>query len=126
MAELERLREENALLKAEIERLRGLPQSNGVHDSPGAAEAAADAAARDSGEACPMQRPAWDGANHGLSKEQIARYSRQVILHSFGVHGERRGLGSCRIGGWRVAIACLRRAPPQGTVSSCTAVSLLL
>ena len=29
----------------------------------------------------------WDGHGHRLTKEQVARYSRQIILPSFGVQG---------------------------------------
>ena len=30
----------------------------------------------------------WSSCGHGLSKEQIARYSRHLILPTFGVEGE--------------------------------------
>ena len=32
--------------------------------------------------------PAWEGMQHSLSKGQVERYSRQILLHSFGVQGE--------------------------------------
>ena len=32
--------------------------------------------------------PAWEGVQHSLSKGQVERYSRQILLHSFGVQGE--------------------------------------
>ena len=31
--------------------------------------------------------PAWEGVQHSLSKGQVERYSRQILLHSFGVQG---------------------------------------
>jgi hypothetical protein len=77
VSELDRLREENANLRAHLDQLRVSAASNGTH------EAAA--------EACPARPHAtWDGTQHGLTKEQIGRYSRQLILHNFGVHGKPR------------------------------------
>eukprot|EP00887_Chlorella_sp_A99_P001231 scaffold14.g1231.t1 len=77
--ELQRLREENARLREELRRLgQGRPEEHAAGAPP--APPAADGAA---------PRPAWDGTQHGLTKEQIARYSRQIILQSFGVHGAR-------------------------------------
>lgn len=73
--ELSRLRAQNSQLQRELDRLTGsgpLQQS-----APDAANGAAAAAT-----------PSWDGLQHGLNKEQIARYSRQIVLHSFGVQGE--------------------------------------
>lgn len=79
MTELEQLRAENARLQAEIKRLnRG--NGSGGEAGPPSANAAASAAA-------PSARE-WDGEGHGLSRDQVARYSRQILLHSFGVHGE--------------------------------------
>jgi len=35
-------------------------------------------------------RQAWDGGGHGLTKDQVNRYSRQIILPSFGVQAQSR------------------------------------
>lgn len=32
--------------------------------------------------------PGWQGVNHSLNKDQIERYSRQILLRSFGVEGK--------------------------------------
>lgn len=34
--------------------------------------------------------PGWDGTGHGLTKHQVARYSRQIVLPSFGVTAQSR------------------------------------
>lgn len=43
--------------------------------------------ARDIGEGEPSHHRSgtWDASGHGLSKGQVERYSRQIILPSFGV-----------------------------------------
>lgn len=33
-------------------------------------------------------QPLWDTARHGLNSEEVARYSRQIILPAFGVEGK--------------------------------------
>ena len=80
--ELGQLREQNARLQAEVERLKAAVAGPGQQ---GAQAAAANGAAAPDGAAGSF--PAWDGLRHGLSKDQIARYSRQIVLHSFGVQG---------------------------------------
>lgn len=84
--ELERLRAENEALKAELEALKRSQQP------PAAQAPAAAPAANGGGAACPAFAP-WDGMQHGLDKQQISRYSRQIILHSFGVQGGWLGTG---------------------------------
>ncbi|KAI7842611.1 hypothetical protein COHA_003715 [Chlorella ohadii] len=81
--ELERLRAENEALKAELEALKRSQQP------PAAQAPAAAPAANGGGAACPAFAP-WDGMQHGLDKQQISRYSRQIILHSFGVQAQAR------------------------------------
>lgn len=85
MSTLEALQAENAKLRADLERLRA--------PTAGAKQPAATAppaeAANGSGPAA-TEAPAWDGLGHGLTKDQIARYSRQIVLHSFGVEAQAR------------------------------------
>ena len=87
--ELQRLRAQNAQLQAELERLKSATTGAQSPEAQSAAAALGSGAA-----ACGAPLPAWDGLQHGLSKEQIARYSRQIILHSFGVQG-RHGRCPC-------------------------------
>lgn len=84
--ELQRLRVENEALRAELDALKRSQQP------PAAQAPAAAPAANGGGAACPAFA-SWDGMHHGLDKEQISRYSRQIILHSFGVQGGRGGVG---------------------------------
>ena len=37
---------------------------------------------------CPATKHTWEATSHDLSKDQIPRYSRQLILPSFGPAGE--------------------------------------
>ncbi|PSC70689.1 Adenylyltransferase and sulfurtransferase MOCS3 [Micractinium conductrix] len=87
--ELARLRAQNAALQRECDRLNsrfGAPAEQG----PLQAAAGGGAVASD-GEATAVASPAsWDGLGHGLTKDQIARYSRQIVLHSFGVQAQSR------------------------------------
>lgn len=41
--------------------------------------------ARDAGMSSHHRNGTWDASGHGLSKGQVERYSRQIILPSFGV-----------------------------------------
>ena len=75
-AEIDRLREENARLKAYINSITTSPcilENGSSSDLPTTTTASLE--------------NLWDGVGHGLSKEQVARYSRQIILPSFGVQG---------------------------------------
>lgn len=91
--EVERLRAENAQLQAELDALRASQAGSLPQTTPPAAAATQEdppAAAANGAACCPPAAPAasdWDGLQHGLDKDQIARYSRQIILHSFGVQG---------------------------------------
>lgn len=75
-AELDQLRAENARLKAYIGNITTPTPENGANG------------ASSSPDACPVAPSPWDGVGHGLSKDQVGRYSRQIILPSFGVEGE--------------------------------------
>ena len=77
-AELDQLRAENVRLKAYIGNLT----------SP-LAENTANGTSSASSEACPVVASPWDGVGHGLNREQVGRYSRQIILPSFGVEGNK-------------------------------------
>ncbi len=76
--ELAQLRAQNARLQAEVERLKAAAAAGEQRGAPGASTSANGTAA---------SLPSWDGLHHGLTKEQIGRYSRQIVLHSFGVQG---------------------------------------
>lgn len=65
--ELTRLRRENAVLRAALARA----ESNG-RSQP-----------RE-----PIDPLEWDELGHGMHRDEIARYSRQIVLPSFGVMGE--------------------------------------
>ena len=72
------LRHKIASLEAELFDLRAeLTQLNpcNVANDPGDAES------------LPSGQPHWCSAGHGLSKEQVARYSRHLILPAFGAEG---------------------------------------
>ena len=76
---MDELQKENARLKAYIRRLEA--QNGGApQQQPGRPHSPAVVA--------PSGRE-WDGAGHGLSADQVGRYSRQIILPSFGVQGEK-------------------------------------
>ena len=90
--ELQRLRQQNAHLQAELDRLKLAAAGLGHQEAPQPPLPPAAATAAAAG------LPAWDGLQHGLSRDQIARYSRQIVLHSFGVQGEGAasgGAGCC-------------------------------
>jgi hypothetical protein len=83
--ELRRLRQHNAELQREVERLKADAAAKQVQ-GPGQPPAVIAGGATANG--CSSDSlPAWDGLKHGLNKVQIARYSRQIVLHSFGVQG---------------------------------------
>ncbi len=91
--ELERLRAQNAQLQAELNALRVSQPGDLPPTTPPVAAREEPPAAAANGAACcpPAATDAaahdWDGLRHGLDKDQIARYSRQIVLHSFGVQG---------------------------------------
>jgi hypothetical protein len=99
--ELARLRAQNAALQVEVDRLRAAASAAAQQAPLVAALSASGGEAHSgrvaNGRALPPEPPAsWDGLGHGLSKDQIARYSRQIILHSFGVQGASAGEGMPR------------------------------
>ena len=101
-AELQQLRAENAQLRAEVERLRAAAAGQPAQQQPEQQQANGGAAA--DGAACASpDPPSWDGMQHGLDQGQIARYSRQIILPSFGVQGAAAS--------WAEAAGRLRRRP---------------
>ncbi|KAG0555941.1 hypothetical protein KC19_11G014500 [Ceratodon purpureus] len=81
-AELEKLREENASLRDQLRHhtLRELAAGgDGLRGSSGG---------DGGGGACPAA--AWAAGGHGLSRDQVQRYSRQLLLPSFGVGAQER------------------------------------
>jgi adenylyltransferase/sulfurtransferase len=75
--ELDHLRSENARLKAYIDSLTDT--SNG---HPTTAEPLEPSSLSETPHPHPHM---WDGVGHGLNREQVGRYSRQIILPHFGV-----------------------------------------
>ena len=76
---MEALQEENKRLKAEINLLNERLRTSGISENISKAN-------------CPVSnristanQPVWDAAGHRLSQHQVVRYSRQIILDSFGV-----------------------------------------
>ncbi|KAL4451956.1 hypothetical protein ABPG75_007618 [Micractinium tetrahymenae] len=91
--ELERLRAQNAQLQAELDAVRGVQAGAAPPVAAAAAAQEEPPAGAANGAACCRPVAAardWDGLQHGLDKDQIARYSRQIILHSFGVQAQAR------------------------------------
>lgn len=85
---LAELQAENARLRAELDRLKASACDPEQQAAPAAAApAGGGAAAGLNGSAAPSS---WDGLGHGLTAAQIARYSRQIVLHSFGVQAQAR------------------------------------
>ena len=93
-SEVTLLRAQLASLQLELDNLRAQQTVGSNAQRPATAAAATDATDATSAAAAATvgASPAWDGLQHGLSRDQIARYSRQVILHSFGVQGEMHSL----------------------------------
>lgn len=73
--QLRRLQEENARLKAYIAQISHRDANETSQHIPSAEE--------DVG----LSGRAWDGAGHGLTAAEVARYSRQIVLPSFGIQG---------------------------------------
>lgn len=78
MSEVERLQAEVASLRAQLQAVQaaqgpaGQPATQGAHEGAGGGSA---------GVSC------WQGEPHGLTKAQVERYCRQLILPAFGVGG---------------------------------------
>ncbi len=85
--ELQRLREENAHLRALLEQSTSNHKSasHGVVDAKESHKSSACERAMNDGDG--TQPLGWEGNGHKLTKEQVARYSRQIILPSFGAQG---------------------------------------
>ena len=77
-AEIQRLLEENRKLKEYIKSLES--DGNGTVDAVSARR----------GDLPEKNAPYWDRYLHGLSREQISRYSRQIVLPSFGIRSQSR------------------------------------
>jgi len=87
-AELERLRAENASLRGQLEEARGAgggagrvgpPRARGPPGPPGGPVAGGEL---------------WGTSGHGMTREQVSRYSRQVILEQIGPDRQARLLAS--------------------------------
>jgi adenylyltransferase/sulfurtransferase len=75
--ELGHLRAENASLKAYIKSLTN--NTNGAASAHQASEPSISET---------TQNHMWDGIGHGLNREQVGRYSRQIILPHFGISAQ--------------------------------------
>ena len=90
---MESLARENELLKEEISRLRDVLNRHELHsEAAGAAGPTNTHQRHESGAACAnpqslLRLHGMDG--HGLSKAQVERYSRQLLLPSFGLEAQR-------------------------------------
>jgi adenylyltransferase/sulfurtransferase len=81
-SELEELRAENARLREEL-------KACSAGGSPSAISSFGDVDEDGGGGACPA--PTWAaGAGHSLRRDQIQRYSRQLLLPSFGVAAQEK------------------------------------
>lgn len=67
-------------LQKENEELRALLSANGISIPAAASQ-------EHHPQACPRSSLSYEHSNHNLPAEIIQRYSRQIILPSFGVHG---------------------------------------
>lgn len=81
------LREENARLRAELARFRPEPQNAGDHSLWHDSRNGVDGAGSRRDDTDASSHREWDACGHGLDRAQIARYSRQIVLKSFGIHG---------------------------------------
>jgi adenylyltransferase/sulfurtransferase len=79
-ARLRELEAENARLRAELAGTRG-GDARGSAPPPAPPPTAA---------AAPAAPAAWDAAGHGLSRDEVCRYSRQAILPAFGPTAQAR------------------------------------
>ena len=87
--ELVRLRQENAHLRALLERSGSRRNTTSCNDGDqhGHQTCPASAEHQARAERSSSARLGWEGNGHELTKEQIGRYSRQIILPSFGAQG---------------------------------------
>ena len=89
--ELERLRAENAHLRSLL-RSRGGQQDNHAERATGSSSGTNDecGASPSANQSSPL---GWECGAHDLTREQITRYSRQLILPAFGVAGAQFNTG---------------------------------
>ena len=82
IAENARLSEEVILLKKKLEQLQAPVGAQNVFSKTPVAPLlkCAESSSRQS-------KITWQGKDHNLSKEQVERYSRQILLNSMGVQG---------------------------------------
>ena len=89
----ESLRDENELLRREVQRLtEQLAKVSSTITPPSqqaAPSAAADPGSSNSTRTAPPERLTFEAA-HALSKEQVQRYSRHLLLPSFGLEAQGR------------------------------------
>ncbi len=90
-AEIQQLRRENEVLKSRLAQIT----ASRPEETQGLSVQA---------ETAPQCR--WEAGSHGLSSAQIARYSRQVLLPSFGLEGRTLILfRSCLFVAWKLYAA---------------------
>lgn len=85
--EVLRLRKENAHLRALLE--RSSPDHTSIPAGVSGSSKPYESCSRTSTQTVGQDdtRVSWEGIEHQLTKEQVVRYSRQVILPSFGARG---------------------------------------
>ena len=93
--EVKRLREENAHLRALLERSPPDRRPVGAGISPPGEShgSCARTSPQTAGQGAADLH--WEGTEHQLTKDQVVRYSRQVILPSFGAQGTSSAASSC-------------------------------
>lgn len=87
--ELVRLRQENAHLRALLERSGSGRNTTSANDGDQHGHQTCPASTEHQARVdhSSSARLGWEGNGHELTKEQIGRYSRQIILPSFGAQG---------------------------------------
>lgn len=88
-AEVLRLREENAHLRSLLEQstVAQTAASAGVNGDNEPKTCTSSAQHRTEHERSSGSKFGWEGDGHDMTKEQIARYSRQIILPAYGTQG---------------------------------------
>lgn len=88
------LRVELEQAEAKLQALKSCPEErnapNGVQDpdfTNGANHEGRTRSEDDCEHHVAKERLRWEGSNHSMTKEQLERYSRQILLHSFGPQG---------------------------------------